>query len=82
MFESDITKCANEKCQFKEECFRYTCKGESYWQSYSTFEPDGDNCEFFIFNKNKVTQHSWQMQCPDKAKMPGSIPGVTTIIKL
>ena len=53
----DITMCENEKCPFKEECFRYTAKPSEHRQSYSMFEPtivDGKiTCEWFLDNKNR-----------------------------
>lgn len=50
MLSTDITKCENEKCSLKKQCFRYTSKPE-YWQSYALFEIKKDGtCEFFINN--------------------------------
>ena len=53
MFGHDITKCANEACVKKEQCFRYTAQAELI-QSYSLFVPEANgNCEFFIDNKDR-----------------------------
>lgn len=35
----DITMCSNDNCIKKQECYRYTCNPNQYWQAYSTFEP-------------------------------------------
>ena len=52
---ADITKCSNEKCLFKNDCFRYTVKA-SQNQSYQKFNPPIDSefnlCDFFILNDN------------------------------
>ena len=43
----DITKCSNEDCKQKEECYRYTAN-EGMLQSYFSEDVrDGDNCEYF-----------------------------------
>ena len=51
----DITKCSSEYCPLKENCFRYTCKPDEFWQSYSNFEgalnEDQTKCDYFIDNK-------------------------------
>lgn len=36
---ADITKCSNNKCKIKEQCYRYTAK-DDYWQSYAEFSKD------------------------------------------
>ena len=33
----DITKCMNEKCKIKNDCYRYTSE-DSYRQSYARFD--------------------------------------------
>lgn len=44
---TDITKCDNEDCSIKHECYRWTAPASDY-QSYADFEPDEDgNCEGF-----------------------------------
>ena len=52
---ADITKCSNEKCLFKNDCFRYTVPPNQY-QSYQEFEAITDGninlCDFFILNDN------------------------------
>ncbi|MEG1353734.1 MAG: hypothetical protein RSC65_02055 [Malacoplasma sp.] len=51
---NDISKCANENCERKKECYRYTCAPNKLYQSYSLFlETD---CEYFIEN-NKEDKH-------------------------
>jgi len=51
----DITKCSNEKCLFKNDCFRYTAPPNQH-QSYQEFEDITDGninlCDFFILNDN------------------------------
>jgi hypothetical protein len=34
----DISMCRNEKCKFKEECYRFTAKPDEFRQSYGTFK--------------------------------------------
>ena len=50
---ADITKCSNEICLFKEDCFRYTVPPNQY-QSYQEFQEMTDGvinlCDFFILN--------------------------------
>jgi len=41
----DISRCTNETCPLK--CWRRIFP-PSDWQAYTRFEPDGDNCEWFI----------------------------------
>ena len=44
----DITKCANEFCSKKTDCYRYMCEEDEY-QSYARFKQDEDGeCEYFI----------------------------------
>ena len=56
---ADITKCSNETCLFKKDCFRYTVKPHKN-QSYQEFEflTDGNInlCSFFILNDNNDNQ--------------------------
>lgn len=33
----DISMCANETCNFKEDCYRYTATPNQYRQSYGEF---------------------------------------------
>lgn len=56
----DITKCFNEECINKNNCFRYTAKNTEPYQSYADFKPTnntekGFKCDFFWFSKNKTT---------------------------
>jgi hypothetical protein len=49
---SDITKCTGKDCLVKENCKRFTAKGNDYWQSWF-FEPpfkiveDKFTCEMY-----------------------------------
>ena len=43
---ADITKCSNENCSKKENCYRYMVESCEYRQSYALFEEE--NCESFI----------------------------------
>ena len=46
----DITKCDNEECTKKEECWRYTAPPEKL-QSYAHFNPENkEKCEYFWKN--------------------------------
>lgn len=51
----DISKCSGEGCKVKEKCYRFTVKGNEYWQVYSDFhktEKDKEGkCEYFWYNK-------------------------------
>jgi len=46
---ADISKCEGKGCKLKEICYRYTCPGDSMWQSYLIIEvPEGQtHCEMF-----------------------------------
>jgi hypothetical protein len=47
---ADITKCANEHCPSKEQCYRYTAP-DGVWQSFSFFKPDETGkCKYFSAN--------------------------------
>jgi hypothetical protein len=43
----DIAMCADNKCPLKEECYRYSAKVNTLYQSYSDFKYE-DGCEYFI----------------------------------
>lgn len=52
----DITKCSNDECPLKRECYRYTVEsGFSEKQSYDNFQfeyfDENPCCDFFIDNK-------------------------------
>jgi len=51
---ADISKCENEECPSKLQCYRYTVEANEYWQTYADFEvKEGeDKCEYFWDNKN------------------------------
>ena len=44
----DISMCKNDKCKFKEDCYRFTAKPSEFMQSYAEF-----NC------KDKVAIDTW-----------------------
>ena len=37
---ADISKCCNNKCPKREECYRYRVKPNPYRQAYSEFKPE------------------------------------------
>lgn len=45
----DISKCNGEKCDKKENCYRFTCPANEYRQSYFGSSPMSINgeCEFY-----------------------------------
>jgi hypothetical protein len=51
---ADITKCKNENCKLKEDCYRYTAL-DGYYQSYFTeWDKEVNNaaeCEYFWDNE-------------------------------
>lgn len=48
----DISKCKNEECPSKNECYRYTVEPSDY-QSYASFNPEKgeDKCGYYWDNK-------------------------------
>jgi hypothetical protein len=45
----DISKCSNSECSLSEFCYRFTCKPDPYYQSYSDFSQEEDgNCQYFL----------------------------------
>lgn len=40
----DITICINDKCEKKEECYRYKAKPNEYRQFYDVFDPKKIDC--------------------------------------
>ena len=45
---ADITMCSGEKCQLKENCYRYTAKPNEFRQAYFMEPPVlGETCEYF-----------------------------------
>ena len=47
----DWTKCNDEQCPMKEQCYRYTSKA-SEWQSYFINSPrEWKECYYKIFDK-------------------------------
>lgn len=58
---ADITKCSNEKCMFKKQCFRYTVPpndNQSYQEFKDTMEGELNTCTFFILNDNSGEDYS------------------------
>ena len=49
---SDISMCKNDKCPFKEDCYRYTATPNNWSQSYSSFIIIKGKCEYFWSNKD------------------------------
>jgi hypothetical protein len=50
---ADITKCKNENCKLKEDCYRYTALDGKY-QSYMFMDKEVKNyaeCEYFWGNE-------------------------------
>ena len=43
----DITMCDNQDCHLRHRCYRAMAQASSY-QSWAVFEPDGDECDFFV----------------------------------
>lgn len=37
---TDISKCKNEECPLKENCWRFKAPRNLMYQSYADFEPD------------------------------------------
>lgn len=44
----DITMCNNNECILNSDCYRYNAEPNPYWQSWSYFEPSGENCDYYI----------------------------------
>lgn len=44
---ADISKCNGTDCKLKEICYRYTCEGDIYWQSYLIPNATGEACDCF-----------------------------------
>ena len=50
----DISLCKNEKCKFKEDCYRFTAKSDEVWQTYGEFNcKDEDGIDSFFW-KNGI----------------------------
>ena len=52
---SDISMCKNEKCKFKEDCYRFTAKPDEVYQSYGDF-----NCK----RKTGIDTFFWKNGIP------------------
>lgn len=51
---ADISKCANQECKRKNDCYRFTAPS-SQWQSFSSFMPDEKGeCKDFWNNKGRT----------------------------
>jgi len=50
---ADITKCDNESCELKNECYRFTAVESEYRQSYfaETPQPINGECSHFWNNE-------------------------------
>jgi hypothetical protein len=51
----DISMCKNEKCKFKDECYRFTAKPNEHWQAYGDF-----NCK----DKTSIDTFFWKNSIP------------------
>ncbi len=50
----DISMCANERCNKKEECYRKQANPSKYWQSYSYHDcSESNNWKYFLKNTKK-----------------------------
>lgn len=49
----DIAKCTGEKCEIKNECYRYLAKPCNFMQTYIHPEKKGKDCEYFWKAKSK-----------------------------
>lgn len=49
---ADVTKCSNEDCPIKMDCFRHTAQDNNYRQPYSSFKFENNNCTHFYNNKS------------------------------
>lgn len=47
----DISMCQNHNCKMKEDCYRYKVAPNDYWQSYTNFMYEIDNC-FIPFKRS------------------------------
>jgi hypothetical protein len=47
---SDLSKCQNMECPSHQQCWRYLCPADGYWQAYAAFAPEegGERCDYFI----------------------------------
>ena len=49
----DISKCEGKDCPLKYKCYRFTCIGDSYSQSYFMEPPYKDGkCDYFMEIRN------------------------------
>lgn len=63
----DISKCANDKCPFKKNCWRFECP-PSGWQSYSEYSTpkEESDCEgYYPMSKSEIRRLKLQL---DKKK--------------
>ncbi|MDD4984097.1 MAG: hypothetical protein PHH82_04655 [Candidatus ainarchaeum sp.] len=51
----DISKCTDEKCPSKQECYRWNSKPYEYGQSYGDFKHDKKTGKCTSFWKRKGT---------------------------
>lgn len=57
---TDITKCKNEYCFIKNNCYRHTAPDDEYYQSYAYFNRNREvrrtsECEYFYKTISKPT---------------------------
>jgi len=50
----DISMCNNSDCKVKDKCYRYMAKPD-YWQAYSNFFYEKDDC-FIDYDRKNVVQ--------------------------
>ena len=61
---TDITKCANQACPFKENCWRFQCP-PSGWQSYGSFSTPKkeSDCEgYYPMSKEEIKRLKAKLQ--------------------
>ena len=54
----DISKCKNETCVKKNQCYRFTCIPSEFGQSWGDFEPS--------FNRKRYFGCNYFMKIPKK----------------
>ena len=52
---SDISKCANDTCPLRKDCYRFTAP-PGYWQLYNAYQHKDGKCDDFRSNKNHKTK--------------------------
>ena len=49
----DISKCYGANCPVRNNCYRYTAKQDSLYQSWADFQYVDGKCDYFWENKDK-----------------------------